>query len=105
MIDGVILNAPLPNQRLGADLVAVETSEENEFIKRVISTIEDTDGYWILGGKRIGNDYIWVQTGNRFGFTDWYPSYPDRFPYVYMFTSGGWFTSDSNWYKNFICEA
>ena len=56
--------------------MAVETREENEFIKRVID-VEDKDmrysyGNWILGGKRtgVGNDMIWVQTGQRIAFAN-----------------------------------
>ena len=57
-------------------MVAVETSAENEFIKRVLD-VEESDtkyysGFWALGAKRsgIGQPFYWVQTGNtiRAGF-------------------------------------
>jgi len=76
-------------QGFGADLIAVETSAENEFIKRVLDVEErDTpyfDDFWLLGGKRIGirQPFYWLQTGDKIeaGFTDWAPGFPDR-PYT-----------------------
>jgi len=111
-------------QGFGADLVAVETSAENEFIKRVVD-VEDRDmpnsaNYWVLGAERsgIGQPFYWVQTGNTIGagFNDWgldrylNSQYPNV--YVYMFPRNGWaglnkrkwgaFTKEQD---NIICEA
>ena len=107
-------------------MVAVETSAENEFIKRVLD-VEESDtkyysGFWALGAKRsgIGQPFYWVQTGNtiRAGFNNWAPRYPDKYSqyqnvYVYMFPRNDWMELDDKrkWgafpleVRNIICEA
>ena len=112
-------------QGLGGDLVAVETSAEYEFIVRTLK--EDTmlnwaNNNWLLGGKRtgVGNDFIWVQTGQPIGFANWGASYDTNSRrnqantenvYVAMgsvWSGRKWYVSDRfNRYKkfSFICEA
>ena len=96
-------------------MVAVESSAENEFIKRVVdveeSDMPNSNDYWVLGGKRdgVGQPYQWVQTGNSVGFTDWasgrppHPTTPKL--YIYMTRRGdrrwGAYTGTE---QNIICE-
>ena len=99
-------------------MVAVETREENEFIKRVLDVEEKdmpgSDNWWNLGGKRVGNEVIWVQTGNRIGSANWHVWYSSAYDlsrrginYVKMLQS----IYQRKWYFNsdnagrFICEA
>ena len=79
-------------QSLGADLVAVETAEENNFIKNVIDVSDrnmpNAASYWVLGAKRRGSarEFFWVQTGSAVVFADWAlgkPSYHSN-GYIYM---------------------
>jgi len=112
-------------QGLGADMVAVETSAENEFIKRVVdveeSDMPNGDDVWVLGAKRsgIGQPFFWVQTGNTVeaGFNDWEPRHPDEYSQyqtVYVYMEPRWLDSDRKrkWgaypngsSDNIICEA
>lgn len=112
-------NARTYCQGFGADLVAVETSAKNEFIKRVVD-VEEKDmprsiSYWVLGAKRsgIGQPLYWVQTGNTIeaGFNDWAPEQPDNQTsnvYVYMrqeIYSRKWGAYAITVSYNIICEA
>ena len=80
------------SQSLGADLVAVETSEENDFIKEVVDVSDrdmpNSQDYWVLGAKKRASkrEYFWVQTGNPIGFGDWSSAEPDygQNTYIYM---------------------
>merc|ERR1712142_875871 len=54
-------------QRFGADLVAVETAAENNFIKRVVDVEyknrPNGADFWVLGGRRdgVGKPFTWFQ--------------------------------------------
>ena len=100
--------------------MAVETREENEFIKRVIDVEEKDmapgDSYWALGGKRVGNgDVIWVQTGNRIGSANWHVWHGNENPqsksgnyYIYMIELRNrrqWIFRSDDFSLRFICEA
>lgn len=104
-------------QRFGADLVAVETPKEWEFIRRVVDVEEaDMPGSqltWILGGKRkgIGHPFKWVQTDKEITFTDWHGWFPkgtanEETVFVYM----SWRGKGRKWHaasysvSRFICE-
>lgn len=62
---------------LGGNLVAVETEEENEFIKEIVSEGSQT-GYW-LGGtdSRVEDEWYWT-SGEPLVFDDWYTNQPDN---------------------------
>jgi len=114
-------NARTYCQGLGADLIAVETSAENEFIKRVVdveeSDMPNSDYLWVLGAKRseIGQPLYWVQTGNTIeaGFNVWAQYHP-HYTGDYVGLHGrGWTNSARKWMTyssldegyNIICEA
>jgi hypothetical protein len=98
-------------QNLDADLVAVETYAENEFIRKTIDVTDtnmpNSQDYWILGAKtRANNEYYWVQTGNPITFADWNNKTNDGALVVYMMTR----SQSRKWNKysgtvhNIICE-
>lgn len=113
-------------QGFGADLVALETSSEYEFIKRVIDVEEkdmpNSGSNWILGGKRtgVGNKFIWVQTGRPIGFANWQtggvnvPGSHASENNVYVFMGlrtdsrgdrSWWVNPNASQRKNIICES
>jgi len=101
-------------QGFGADMVAVESSAENEFIKRVVD-VEESDmpnsaDFWVLGAKRtgVGNPFHWMRTGSTIGagFSDWGPDVGYKGAsnvFVYMRPRGGWSGNDKRKWSAFSC--
>ena len=75
--------------------------------------------YWNLGAKRVGNDVIWVQTGNRVVSANWHVWYQHGGTVYDLFRSESYYlykldnhNHQRKWYfytsqtnKRFICEA
>ena len=73
-----------PPQNFDADLIAIETKEEDDFVRNVIdntdSDMPKSSSPWILGATSTGsgNPLHWVQTGQKVSYTNWWPGDPNN---------------------------
>ena len=106
-----LISAP---QELGADLVSVETSGENECIKHVVDVSDKDMSYsydhWILGAKRRSakDTFIWEQTRAPVIFADWVYRYGPQPKGNYLRMNPRhnrkWDSLDLGSNSNIICE-
>ena len=62
----------------GGNLTSIHSSEEFEFIQRLlISSIGDSYFTTWIGGKKNGNTYEWID-GTPFDFDNWFPAEPNN---------------------------
>ena len=65
---------------LGGTLAAADTEERNNFLIQLANNM-GPDGFqqgpWI-GGKKIGEKWVWTKTGESLEYEDWWPGQPDH---------------------------
>ena len=101
-------------QKLGADLIAIETESEQDFTRRTVNEIDGKKRpFWIIGGKRTGKgkNFFWVQTGKPLAFQTWHGGYPlfnnDETVYLFLDVEDGrkwWDDHKRHGIQNVICE-
>ncbi|KAI0240749.1 hypothetical protein LSAT2_008471 [Lamellibrachia satsuma] len=65
----------------GADLVSIETQQENEFLIAMIREVNQLRrcvGTWTSGKKDPSGVWTWMATGQPFGYTYWMRGQPDN---------------------------
>ncbi|XP_046368274.2 C-type mannose receptor 2-like [Haliotis rufescens] len=100
--------ARLDCQRRGADLVSINTAEEQAFVKNISSP---ESSYWTGGYYAPAtNGWEWVD-GTQANYTEWYPNYPQNNSEQYNERTGISSHGQDQWYNarktelySFICE-
>ncbi|KAK2179580.1 hypothetical protein NP493_482g02000 [Ridgeia piscesae] len=64
----------------GADLVAIETQQENEFLLKMITDLRQGNCAIVLtsGRKNSEGGWYWASTGKPFSYTYWWPGEPNN---------------------------
>ena len=64
--------------RRGSYLVAVQSKQEDDFLRGILVTKEDAD-HWMGGSDLLKEgQWVWHQSGEQFTYTNWFPGQPDN---------------------------
>ncbi|VDH89575.1 Hypothetical predicted protein [Mytilus galloprovincialis] len=90
--------------RIQGKLVEIESEDENNFIRNyLLHNTTHTQNFWIGGTDAVfENEWRWMSTLEKMGFTDWSPTQPDN--YMSHQDCAMFFLSDNYHWNDHYCD-